>query len=127
MPLTVDIDHDVKFVRVTGSGIVVLGEVLSLLEKMSLATVAFTYPKLVDVLDCKGQLSDHDMFTIGAWVRALAIYGPRGPIAFVTREENEEWVRMFIALAGDDREVRRYRTRTHALKWLTAETARGRK
>jgi hypothetical protein len=121
MPLRFKIDHKKRFVNIDTEGVVTLDDILVYYEGLVVGE-AMSYPKLFDASNSILQLSSEDLMTLGAWVSAFAQHDPRGPIALLySTEENENTLRRYINLGGAKRPIKLFKSRTRALKWLSAE------
>ena len=118
MPVDYQINHDVRFVTITGRGDVVLKEILDCVDVI-VAQDAMGYPKLIDTRAAVGRFSDDDIMTMGARAQAYAFYDPRGPIAVVaTSLESISNMRRFMNLAAGDRPIRLFVAVEEARAWL---------
>jgi hypothetical protein len=120
MPLSFKIDHEKRFVNVYTEGVVTLDDILVYYEGIVLGD-AMSYRKLFDASESRVELSSEDLMTLGAWVSAYAQYDPRGPVAILCTEENENVMRRYMNLGGAKRPIKMFRSRTRALKWLSGE------
>ena len=118
MPVDYQINHDVRFVTITGRGDVVLKDILDCVDVV-VAQDAMGYPKLFDTRAAVGCFSDDDIMTMGARAQAYAFYNPRGPIAIVaTSVESISNMRRFMNLAAGNRPIRLFVAVEEARAWL---------
>jgi hypothetical protein len=125
MPLTVDIDHQRRFVTVTAAATVVLQDVLDYFERL-IAENAMPYPKLFDARTCEPQFSDKDVRLVGAKMLVYAAYEPRGPLAMVAPPgAMQDLLRSFMSAAGPSaRPAMIFERVDDAHGWLLAFPAR---
>jgi hypothetical protein len=77
------------------------------------------YAKLVDFSDCKLALSEGDMLSLSAWIKAYAGAGIRlGPLAIVVRSKDRPMARLYEMLATADRPIRLFSNAVSARAWL---------
>ncbi|MBI2736293.1 MAG: hypothetical protein HYX38_07080 [Rhodospirillales bacterium] len=80
---------------------------------------ALPYRKLFDTTAASIALSDIELMTLGARIRAYIALGPIGPLAIVATSDESYWqARMFAALAEADRPVKIFRELPTARDWL---------
>jgi hypothetical protein len=121
MPLSFKIDHEKRFVSIYTEGVVTLDDILVYYEGIVVGE-AMSYPKFFDASKGLLQLSSEDLMTLGAWASTFAQHDPRGPIAVLySTEENENTLRRYANLGGTTRAIKLFKSRTRALKWLSAE------
>jgi hypothetical protein len=72
LPVDCQIDHDVKFVTITGRGDVTLVDLVDCMDVI-VAQDAMGYPKLIDTRGSDHSLSDDDIMTMGARAQAYAL------------------------------------------------------
>src|SRR5579871_5615353 len=103
LPVECRVDHDLRFVTITGRGDVVLEDILDCMDAV-VSQDAMGYRKLIDTREAAHYFSGDDIMTMGARAQAYAFYDPRGPIAIVaTSLESIEYMRRFMNLAAGDR------------------------
>lgn len=118
MPVEYQIDHDARFVTMTGCGEVVLKDILDCMDAV-VAQDAMGYPKLIDTREAVACFSDDDMMTMGARAQAYAFYDPRGPVAVVAASvEMIGYMSRFINLAAGTRPIRLFVAIEQARAWL---------
>jgi hypothetical protein len=118
LPVDYHIDHEARFVTITGRGDVVLKDILDCMDAI-VSQDAMGYPKLFDAREAVGCFSDDDIMTMGAWARAYANYDPRGPAAIVaTNPKSIENLRRFMNLATGNRPIRLFAAVEEAQAWL---------
>jgi hypothetical protein len=118
MPFTFNIDHDKRFVDVSGSGDMVLQDIIEYFDAL-VTGGGMPYRKLIDLRGVTPNISDDDMMVLGARVSAYANLEPRGPIAVVSNaSESDIFVRRFMNLGGAKRPMRLFTSIDAARHWL---------
>jgi hypothetical protein len=118
LPVEYQIDHDVRFVTITGRGDVVLKDILDCMDAV-VAQDAMGYPKLIDTREAGACFSDDDIMTMGASAQAYAVYDPRGPVAIVAASlEMIGYMSRFANLAAGDRPIKLFVAVEQARAWL---------
>jgi hypothetical protein len=118
LPVDYQINHEVRFVTITGRGDVVLDDLLDCMDAI-VGQDAMGYPKLIDTRAAVGCFSDDDIMTLGARAQAYAFYDPRGPVAIVaTNLGSIENMRRFMNLAAGNRLIRLFVAVEDARAWL---------
>jgi len=97
-----------------------LHDIEQYLDGVAIADV-LSYRKIFDMTHAKVMLSDADMMTLGARIRAYLQVAKLGPLAIVavTRSAYEQAL-LFQALAEGDRPVKIFRELHLAREWLDA-------
>jgi hypothetical protein len=118
VPVECRIDHQARFVTITGRGDVVLEDIVGCMDAV-VAQDAMSYPKLIDTREAVHVFSDDDIMTMGARAQAYALYDPRGPIAIVAASvETIEYMRRFMNLAVGERPISLFVAVEQARAWL---------
>lgn len=80
---------------------------------------ALPYRKIFDTTHARMMLSDADVMTLGARIRAYMKVGPLGPLAIVAVTDRAyQQVRLFEVLAEGNRPIRIFRELHLAREWL---------
>jgi hypothetical protein len=106
-------------VSALGQGTIVLQDVERYLDDVVVAN-ALPYAKIFDLGTATWALSDADMQSLGARIRAYPSLARFGPIAIVAASDDQnEHAQMFAALADVDRPLSIFRDSAAARQWLT--------
>jgi hypothetical protein len=118
MPLHWTISHPTRLVVVTAKDDVSLNDIEAYLDGVVVAD-ALPYAKIFDLARGSIGLNDDDMMLLGARIRAYAGTAKMGPLAIVAvSPEQYEQARLFTALADAERQIKIFRERRAADKWL---------
>jgi hypothetical protein len=83
---------------------------------------ALAYRKIFDMTQATPSLSDDDLMSLGARIRAYIPLGHLGPLAIVAAtDKSYQQARMFAALADADRPIKIFRELHQARQWLDAQ------
>ena len=105
MPLVVVVHPDERLVIANGRDKVSIRDIENYLDA-TMAGERLGYAKLVDFSDCKLDLSESNVLSLGAWIKAYAGAGIRlGPIAIVVRSNDRPIARLYEMLATADRQI----------------------
>lgn len=78
-----------------------------------------SFAKLFDAGNQKTLMSDQDLMTMAARVNAYALLDPRGPLAFVARQEStRDFMRRVMNVDRSKRPVMLFERTRDALAWL---------
>ncbi len=118
MPIQWTVSHPTRLVIAVARGDLRLVDIESYLDGVVTADV-LAYRKIFDMTQARPKLSDDDLLTLGARIRAYIALGTIGPLAIVaTTNESYQQARMFIALAEADRPIEIFRELHLARQWL---------
>ena len=118
MPLAVVVHPDDRLVIANGRDKVSIRDIENYLDA-TMAGERLGYAKLVDFSDCQLALSESDVRSLGAWIKAYGSAGLRlGPIAIVVRSEDRAIARLYEMLATADRQIRLFSNALSARTWL---------
>ncbi|MPZ35031.1 MAG: hypothetical protein GEV13_29335 [Rhodospirillales bacterium] len=125
MPVTWTISHPTRLVVALAKGEVGLKDIEAYLDAVMVAE-ALPYRKLFDTTAASIALSDTEMMTLGARIRAYIALGPIGPLAIAATSDESYWqARMFAVLAEADRPVKIFRKLSTARDWLEGQPPGG--
>ena len=118
MSVTWTISHPARLVIAVAKGKIGLKEIHEYLDGVVIAD-ALPYRKIFDLSGGSFELTNEEMMTLGARIRAYALTSKMGPLAIVaTTPQAFEAARHFTALAVADRPVQIFRELHEARKWL---------
>lgn len=118
MPVQWTVSHPTRLVIAVAKGDLRLRDIENYLDGVMTAS-AMAYRKIFDMTQATPDLSDDELMTLGARIRAYIPLGPMGPLAIVaTTDESYDQARMFAALAEADRPIRIFRELHLARHWL---------
>lgn len=118
MPVQWTVSHPTRLVIAVAKGDLRLQDIENYLDGVMTAN-AMAYRKIFDMTQATPDLSDDELMTLGARIRAYIPLGPMGPLAIVaTTDESYDQARMFAALAEADRPIRIFRELHLARHWL---------
>ena len=118
MPLLVTVHPDARLVIANGRDKVSILDIEDYLNT-TMAGDRLAYAKLVDFSDCMLALSDSDMLSLGAGIKAYAGAGIKiGPLAIVVRSKDRPIARLYEMLATADRPIRLFSNALSARIWL---------
>jgi hypothetical protein len=118
LPLEYLIDHEKRFVTVTGRGVVALSDILDYMDAVVVQD-AMGYPKLIDAREAVADLNDDDVMVLGARTCVYEVHDPRGPVAAVAIDyKTIGFLRRFMNLGGAGRPMRLFASLEEARAWL---------
>jgi hypothetical protein len=118
MPVQWTVSHPTRLVIAVARGDLRLQEIEAYLDEIVTAGL-LEYRKIFDLTQAAPNLSDDDLFKLGARIRAYISLGRIGPLAIVaTTDSSYQQARMFAALAEADRPIRIFRELHLARQWL---------
>lgn len=119
MPLYWTIDSRLRLCVITCDGNVGFDDANAMIDAMVGAN-GFRFRKLFDGLRGSTDMTDEEVLSIGARLRALHPgRGPHGPLAVVFAEDKYEQIsRVLGVLAAASRPMRMFKERQKARKWL---------
>ena len=121
MPLYWSIDSRRRLFTGVGEGDVSLGDVLALLEAL-VGARALSYRKLFDARAAQSIMTEEEMLTVCARVRACHDQGPIGTLAMVTTgEQTLRCARLLGVLAAADRPMKMFASPHAARLWLSRQ------
>lgn len=127
MPVQWTVSHPARLVIAVARGDLRLRDIETYLDDVVTANI-LAYRKIFDMTQATPDLSDDEMLTLGARIRAYIALGELGPLAIVaTTEKSYQQARMFAALAEADRPITIFRELHLARQWLDSlpeDTAR---
>jgi len=118
MPVQWTVSHPTRLVIAVAKGDLRLLDIERYLDGVMTAN-AMAYRKIFDMTQALPDLSDDELMTLGARIRAYIPLGAMGPLAIVaTTDESYDQARMFAALAEADRPIKIFRELHLARHWL---------
>jgi hypothetical protein len=121
MPIHWTINHSDRLVVAICQDEVTRMDIEDYLDKVVVAD-ALPYAKIFDTTDGALVLSDEDMMTLGARIRAYAGISHIGPLALVAASpENVDRARLFVTLADANRPVRIFSKLSAASRWANKQ------
>src|SRR5215475_8080771 len=118
MALVVVVHPDERLVIANGRDKVSIRDIEDYLDA-TMAGDRLAYAKLADFSDCRLDLSESDVLSLGAWIKAYVAAGIRlGPIAIVVRSKDRPLARLYEMLATADRQIRLFSDALSARTWL---------
>ena len=118
MPVHWTVSHPTRLVIAIARGDLCLRDIETYLYEV-VAGGALAYRKIFDMTQATPNLSDDELLTLGARIRAYIALGQIGPLAIVaTTDRSYQQARMFAALAEANRPIRIFRELHLARKWL---------
>ena len=118
MNLLVTVHPDERLVIAIGRDKVSIRDIEDYLNT-TLASDLLAYAKLVDFSSCKLALSESDMLSLGAWIKAYGSAGLKlGPLAIVVRSKDRPMARLYEMLATADRPIKLFSNALSARIWL---------
>jgi hypothetical protein len=118
MPVQWTVSHPTRLVIAIARGDLCLRDIETYLDEV-VAGGALAYRKIFDMTQATPNLSDDELLTLGARIRAYIALGQIGPLAIVaTTDRSYQQARMFAALAEANRPIRIFRELHLARKWL---------
>lgn len=121
MPISAEIDHEKKLVRVVLEGRIALDELFDKLDEL-LKQDIMPYGKLFDARAAQLAFSDADVMALAARTRAYAALAPRGPVALVTaRRDTTNILWRFMNLSPGERPLAMFERVRDAVEWLDAK------
>lgn len=123
MPITWTIDRDKRLLTATCEGDVTLRDIEDYLDAVVVAGT-MPYRKLFDATGAESAMTDEEMMTLGARIRAYHGMSTMGALAIVVISEHTHGLaRLFGALAAADRPIKIFRDLRMARRWLEAQPA----
>lgn len=120
MPVQWTVSHPTRLVIAVAKGSLRLLDIEHYLDGVMTAN-AMAYRKIFDMTQATPNLSDDELMTLGARIRAYIPLGPIGPLAIVAAtQKSYDQARMFVALAEADRPIKIFRELHLARQWLDA-------
>jgi len=121
MPVHWTISHPTRLVVAVAKEVVGLKDIEGYLDGITVAN-ALGYRKIFDMTNASLALSDDDMMTLGARIRAYASTAAMGPLAIVAASDSGyEQARLFATLAEADRPLKIFRELHQARQWLDTQ------
>jgi hypothetical protein len=118
MPVQWTVSHPSRLGIAIARGDLCLRDIETYLDEVA-AGDALAYRKIFDLTQATPNLSDDELLTLGARIRAYLALGQIGPLAIVaTTDRSYQQARMFAALAEANRPIRIFRELHLARKWL---------
>jgi len=118
MPIRTTINHDKRLVTSQAVDSITLPDLIAYLDGLVTSGV-MPYAKLFDAGAVETDLADEDVMTMIARVSAYAAYDPRGPLAFVARNQSTVAVmRRVMYTDRSKRPVKLFERTKDALAWL---------
>jgi hypothetical protein len=125
MPIQWTISHPTKLVVAVCKGAITRQDIEGYLDAIVVADT-LAYRKIFDMTQATANLSDEDMMTLGARIRAYATTSKVGPLAIVaSTPESHERAHLFAALADAKRPLEIFRELHLARRWLDAQAPSG--
>ena len=121
MPVQWTVSQPTRLVIAVAKGVLRREDIETYLDGVAAAN-ALAYRKIFDMTEATPDLSDDDLMTLGARIRAYLALGPLGPLAIVANTDaSYRHARMFAALAEADRPIEIFRELHLARQWLDAQ------
>jgi hypothetical protein len=117
MPIRVTVYHPDRIIIGVASGEIGVQDLGSFLREIVGAGVRH-YRKIIDVAGATPVLSQEELASFTAGVRATYGKTPTGPLAIVAHSRQSDLARMFAQLTGTDRPAEVFRSIHDARRWL---------
>jgi len=118
MPVQWTVSHPTRLVIAVARGDLRLPDIEHYLDGV-MTENAMAYRKIFDMTQATPNLSDDELMSLGARIRAYIPLGRIGPLAIVaTTPRSYDQARMFVALAEADRPIKIFRELHLARQWL---------